>query len=72
MLLMSDSAVAYLDKSHGWEIGVGSSAVIVTEGMGRTLTTTTAKDDVYGFIFGQKGLMTGLGLQGSKSTQIHP
>ena len=38
--------------------------VIVTEGMGRTLTTTTAKDDVYGFIFGQKGLMAGLGLQG--------
>jgi lipid-binding SYLF domain-containing protein len=64
MLLMSDSAVAYLDKMYGWEIGVGPSVVIVTEGMGRTLTTTTAKDDVYGFIFGQKGLMAGLGLQG--------
>jgi len=43
--------------------------VIVTEGMGRTLTTTTAKDDVYGFIFGQKGLMAGPGLQGSKITR---
>lgn len=38
--------------------------VIVTEGMGRTLTTTTAKDDVYRFTFGQKGLMAGLGFQG--------
>ena len=33
--------------------------------MGRTLTTTTAKDDVDGFIFGQKGLMARLGLQGN-------
>jgi lipid-binding SYLF domain-containing protein len=46
--------------------------VIVTEGMGRTLTTTTAKDDVYGFTFGQKGLMAGPGLQGAKITQIDP
>ena len=40
--------------------------------MGKTLTTTTAKDDVYAFIFGQKGLMAGLGLQGSKITEIDP
>ena len=72
MFLMTDEAVAYLDKSQGWEIGVGPSVVIVDAGMGKTLTTTTAKDDVYGFIFGQKGLMAGLGLQGSKITQIDP
>jgi lipid-binding SYLF domain-containing protein len=72
MFFMTGSAVAYLDKSHGWEIGVGPSVVIVTEGMGKSLTTTTAKDDVYGFIYGQKGLMAGLGLQGSKITEIEP
>jgi len=72
MFLMTDAAVAYLDQSRGWEIGVGPSIVIVDEGMGKSLTTTTAKDDVYGFIFGQKGLMAGLGLQGSKITRIDP
>jgi lipid-binding SYLF domain-containing protein len=72
MFLMTDAAVAYLNESRGWEIGVGPSIVIVDEGMGKTLTTTTAKDDVYGFIFGQKGLMAGLGVQGSKITQIDP
>jgi lipid-binding SYLF domain-containing protein len=36
------------------------------------LTTTTAKDDVYAFIFSQKGLMGGLGIQGSKITKIKP
>ncbi len=70
MLLMTDSAVSYLEKSKGWEIGVGPSIVIVDEGMAKTLTTTTLKDDVYGFIFGQQGLMAGLGLQGSKITRI--
>jgi lipid-binding SYLF domain-containing protein len=72
MFLMTDGAVAYLNQSRGWEVGVGPSIVVVDEGMGRALTTTTAKDDVYAFIFGQKGLMAGLGLQGSKITQIDP
>ena len=70
IFLMSDSAVKYLDKSDGWEIGVGPSVVIVDEGMGKTLTTTTLKSDVYAFIFSQKGLMAGLGLQGTKITKI--
>jgi lipid-binding SYLF domain-containing protein len=36
------------------------------------LTTTTLKDDVYAVIFDQKGLMAGIGLQGSKITKITP
>ncbi len=31
---------------------------------------TTAKDDIYAFIFGQKGLMAGLGVLGNKTTKI--
>jgi lipid-binding SYLF domain-containing protein len=36
------------------------------------MTTSTAKDDIYAFFFGQKGLMAGIGLQGSKITKIDP
>jgi len=72
MFLMTDSARAYIDKSGGWEVGVGPSIVIVDAGKAKTLTTTTAKDDVYAFVFSQKGLMAGLGLQGSKITRIKP
>jgi hypothetical protein len=46
--------------------------VVIDEGKAKTLTTTTTKDDVYAFIFGQKGLMAGAGLQGSKITKIKP
>jgi lipid-binding SYLF domain-containing protein len=69
--LMTKSAVNYLNQSSGWEIGVGPSIVVVDAGIARSLTTTTLKADVYAFIFDQKGLMAGLGLQGSKITKIN-
>jgi len=69
---MSDAALRYLDQSDGWEIGVGPSVVVVDEGMAKTLTTTIAQEGIYAMIFGQKGLMAGLGLQGSKITRIQP
>lgn len=71
LFFMSDSALKYLDNSDGWEIGVGPSIVVVDAGAAKSLTTTTAKSDVYAFIFGQKGLMAGVGLQGSKITKIN-
>jgi lipid-binding SYLF domain-containing protein len=39
--------------------------------MARALTTTTAQSDIYAFFFDQKGLMGGLGLQGSKISRIN-
>ena len=72
MFFMTDSALQYLKKSSGWEVGVGPSVVMVDQGIARSLTTSTAKEDIYAFSFGQKGLMAGMGLQGSKITQIHP
>jgi lipid-binding SYLF domain-containing protein len=72
MFFMDKAALDYLKTSQGFEVGVGPSVVLVDEGMAKTLTTTTAQDDVYAFVFGQKGLMAGLGVQGSKITQINP
>lgn len=70
LFFMTDAALQYLDTSEGFEVGVGPSIVIVDEGVAKTLTTTTVRHDVYAFIFGQQGLMAGLGLQGSKITRI--
>jgi len=70
LFLMSDSAVRYLDTSKGWEIGVGPSVVVVDEGVGRKITTTTLRDEVYAFIFNQTGLMAGLGIEGTKISKI--
>jgi lipid-binding SYLF domain-containing protein len=70
MFLMTPAAVAYLDQNHGLEVGVGPSIVVVDQGAGKNLTTTTTRKDVYAFIFGQSGLMAGAGLQGVKIKQI--
>ena len=71
LFFMSDSALNYLDKSDGWELGTGPSIVIVDVGAAGSLSTTTAKSQVYAFFFSQKGLMAGIGLQGTKVTRIN-
>ena len=70
LFLMTDSARKYIDKSDGWEVGVGPTIVVVDEGMAKSMTTTTLKSEIYAFFFSQKGLMAGLGLQGTKITRI--
>ncbi|HYB12625.1 MAG TPA: lipid-binding SYLF domain-containing protein, partial [Myxococcota bacterium] len=68
LFFMTPSALEYFKKSDGWEIGSGPSIVVVDEGMAKSLSTTTLQSDVYAFFFSQKGLMAGLGLQGTKIT----
>ena len=70
LFFMNDEALAYLDKSEGFAIGAGPSVVVVDAGVGKSLTSTTARKDVYAFIFDQKGLMAGIGIEGSKITKI--
>jgi len=70
LFLMTDSAVGYLDTSGGWELGTGPSIVILDVGMAKALTTTTIQNDVYAVFFDQRGLMAGLGLQGSKISRM--
>ena len=72
MIFMNDAALAQLDNKEGFEVGIGPSVVLVDEGMAKTTTTTTMKDDIYAFVFGQKGLMAGLGIQGNKIKRITP
>lgn len=70
MFFMNDKALSYLGKSEGLEVGVGPSVVVMDEGMAKSTSSTTLSQDVYAFIFGQSGLMAGLGLQGNKITKI--
>ena len=70
LFLMNDKALTYLRKSDGWAIGSGPSVVVVDKGAAMSTTSTTIAKDVYAFPFGQKGLMAGLGLEGSKISPI--
>jgi lipid-binding SYLF domain-containing protein len=70
VFLMSDKAVRYLDKSKGWEFGIGPNVVIVNEGIAKNLSTSTMKDDAYAFISDQQGLMASLSIEGTKISRI--
>ena len=70
VFLITSKAIDYLNTSKGWEIGVGPTVVLVNEGVGKNLSTSTLKDDAYAFIFGQQGLMAGINIEGSKISKI--
>ncbi len=72
MFFMNAKALEDFVSASGFEVGVGPSVVVVDEGMAKTTTTTTLKGDIYAFVFGQKGLMAGLGIQGNKIATITP
>ncbi len=70
LFFMNDQALDQLDATRGFELGVGPSIVLVDEGVARSMTSNTLTSDVYAFVFDQKGLMAGVGIQGSKITKI--
>jgi lipid-binding SYLF domain-containing protein len=72
LFFMDEASLQYLNKSDGWELGSGPSLVVLDKGFGKNLSTTTMQKGVYAFIFNQKGLMGGIGIQGSKITKINP
>jgi len=73
MFFMDDKGLNYLlSNNAGWEVGVGPSVVFVDEGMAKTMNNTTITKSVYVFTFSQKGLMAGLGIQGSKISRLNP
>jgi lipid-binding SYLF domain-containing protein len=72
LFFMDEASVQYLNNSAGWEIGTGPTLVVLDAGFGKVLSTTTLQKGVYALVFDQKGLMGGIGIQGSKITRINP
>ena len=70
LFFMTDAALKYLDKSEGFEVGSAPSLVVLDEGKAGSLSTTTLQNDMYAMFFDQKGLMGGLGLQGTKISKL--
>ena len=70
VFLMTDDAVNYLDRSKGWEIGAGPSITMMDVGRAKKISTTTLNTDAYAVIFGQRGMMAGMGIEGSKISLV--
>ena len=69
---MTKKALQDFRKSEGWEAGVDGSVAIAKWGVGKDIGTVSFQKPIIGFIFGNKGLMYNLTIEGSKFTKIHP
>ena len=67
---MTREALAKFRNSEGWKVGVDGSVALIDIGVGKTIDTQNIKDPVVGFIFGSKGLMYNLTLEGTKITRL--
>jgi lipid-binding SYLF domain-containing protein len=72
LFFMNERALKYLDKSDGWSVGADPNVAVIDRGAGAQIDSTTLSHDVIAMPFGQKGLMAGLSLQGSKITTYRP
>ncbi len=70
VFLMTDEAVRYIEKTKGWEVGVGPTVVVVDTGAAKNISTSSLKNDAYAFIFSQQGLMAGVSIEGTKISHI--
>ena len=70
LLFLDSKALDDFRKSDGWEAGVDGSVAVVEWGAGGSVDTTNIKDPIIGFVFGNKGLMFNLTLEGSKMSKI--
>jgi lipid-binding SYLF domain-containing protein len=67
---MTRDALNRFRNSEGWRVGVDGSVAIIDVGVGKTIDSDNVRDPVVGFIFGSKGLMYNLTLEGTKFTKV--
>ena len=67
---MTKESLAKFRESSGWQIGVDGSVALIDVGAGKQINTGNIKDPVVGFIFGSKGLMYNLTLEGTKISRV--
>lgn len=70
LVFLKQDALDKFRKSQGWKVGVDGSVALIKIGAGGAIDTTNIKDPIVGFVFGQKGLMYNLTLEGSKFTKL--
>ena len=70
LFFQNHKALEELDKTSGFELGVGPSYVINDQGAGTSHTNITLNEDIDAFIFNQSGIMASAGIQGNKITRL--
>jgi lipid-binding SYLF domain-containing protein len=69
-MFMTGEALDKFRNSSGWEAGANAQVTMIDEGKAANISSVMADNPVIAFVFGQKGLMGDLSIQGSKITKL--
>ena len=70
IIFMDENALISFRDSLGWRAGVDGSVALIDYGAGGSVDTKNIQHPIVGFVFGVKGLMVNLSLEGSKFTKL--
>jgi len=70
LVFMDEAALTKFRAGEGWQAGVDGTVVAGNVGAEGSIDTTKIKEPIVGFVFGQKGLMAGASIEGSKFTKL--
>jgi lipid-binding SYLF domain-containing protein len=72
MAFLDADALKKFQESDGWKVGADASVTLINVGAEGTIDSATLKKPIVGFVVGQKGLMAGISLDGSKISKLKP
>jgi lipid-binding SYLF domain-containing protein len=67
---LDDKVLDRFRDSSGWKIGADASIAVVAIGAGGAIDSASLNEPIVAVVFGQKGLMYNLTLEGAKITRI--
>jgi lipid-binding SYLF domain-containing protein len=70
IMFMTPRALEDFQHSSGWQAGADAKVTLIDKGNSANIDTMINKQPVIAFVFGQKGLMGGLTVEGAKITKI--
>jgi lipid-binding SYLF domain-containing protein len=70
ILFMTQEALDKFTTSHGWSIGADTGVAVLSKGAGGDYDTHTLQKPILGVVFGEKGLIGDISLDGSKVTKL--
>lgn len=70
MVFLDADALKKFEASNGWKAGADGTVTLIDVGASGQIDSATLKKPIVAFIVGQKGLMAGVSLDGSKITRL--
>ena len=70
ILFMTQDGLDKFMSGHGWTIGADTNVAVLSKGAGGEYDTKTLQRPILGFVFGEKGLIGDVSLEGSKITKL--